>query len=648
MNAPAKRAWPRDMAGAVQAWLLGPRRLPSLATWLVASAAMVWHAWSYVPFFADDGFISLRYAQRLLAGQGLTWTDGERVEGYSNLLWILATNALGALGLDLVLAARVVGLSAAAATIAALIAAFAPARWRLASMAPAAIGALALAASGSLAVWAIGGLEQPLQAALLAWGLARVGAWSMTKPTPPRRAAVLAALPLALLCWTRPDGILLAFTVTAGAWLVRGARVPDLRRVGPVLYLPAAFVVAQLAFRIVYYGAWIPNSGLAKLAWTPERWGEGARYLTSAVAPSSPLIVLAATAIFPLMADSRARRRIALVLPTMLVWALYVAAIGGDIFPARRHLVPLIVGLAWLAAHGVAWFVERGPRARFLSVAVSCGLLAFYLSAQVADPENVRARGERWEWDGEIVGAFLARHFGATSPLLAVDSAGNLPYFSRLPSIDMLGINDEYLARHRPADFGRGALGHELGNGAYVFERQPDIVIFGLPRGETKALYRSGVEMQQDPRWSSTYQLLLLEPSAPRTVPTRVWVRRESPKLGFVREPDRIIVPGFLLAHPPAAAREDGQGRLGAIGSREAPIAIRVGDVPPGRWRIGAIWTGVAPEMSAQVDRERGWTGPAPLELTLEGKSPASIDIALRPRGGGLIHVRQVEMIRCP
>ncbi|MGB3965886.1 MAG: hypothetical protein WBO45_04080, partial [Planctomycetota bacterium] len=58
------------------------------------------------PFFSDDAFISLRYAQRLLAGDGLTWTDGEAVEGYSNLLWVLATAGLGALGVDLVTAAR--------------------------------------------------------------------------------------------------------------------------------------------------------------------------------------------------------------------------------------------------------------------------------------------------------------------------------------------------------------------------------------------------------------------------------------------------------------------------------------------------------------------------------------------------------------
>src|SRR5689334_12867356 len=37
----------------------------------------------------DDAYISYRYAQNLVAGQGLVFNPGERVEGYSNLLYVL-------------------------------------------------------------------------------------------------------------------------------------------------------------------------------------------------------------------------------------------------------------------------------------------------------------------------------------------------------------------------------------------------------------------------------------------------------------------------------------------------------------------------------------------------------------------------------
>ena len=37
----------------------------------------------------DDAFITYRYAQNLVDGHGPVWNPGERVEGYSNFLWLL-------------------------------------------------------------------------------------------------------------------------------------------------------------------------------------------------------------------------------------------------------------------------------------------------------------------------------------------------------------------------------------------------------------------------------------------------------------------------------------------------------------------------------------------------------------------------------
>src|SRR5512134_1874671 len=37
----------------------------------------------------DDAMISMRYAWNFSHGQGLVWNPGERIEGYTNLLWTL-------------------------------------------------------------------------------------------------------------------------------------------------------------------------------------------------------------------------------------------------------------------------------------------------------------------------------------------------------------------------------------------------------------------------------------------------------------------------------------------------------------------------------------------------------------------------------
>src|SRR5690242_18166607 len=41
----------------------------------------------------DDAFISFRYVRNLLDGHGLVWNVGERVEGYTNFLWVMLVAA---------------------------------------------------------------------------------------------------------------------------------------------------------------------------------------------------------------------------------------------------------------------------------------------------------------------------------------------------------------------------------------------------------------------------------------------------------------------------------------------------------------------------------------------------------------------------
>jgi arabinofuranosyltransferase len=625
-------------------------RVVAIAAMLFTAVIFLVLARDYLPFFADDGFISLRYAHRLLDGQGLTWNDGERVEGYSNLLWVLGCATIASIGVELVDAARLLGQATGLAAIAGLMTTYRGRAegWRPAI--PALTSGLVLALSGSLTVWAVGGLEQPMVAACLAWGLflvfRRLDQEDKIASAFDKRGWLLAGLPFALLCWTRPDGPLIASMIALGVAASSRFARSSLRRIPWLLLLPALFVGAQLIFRLAYYGAWIPNSGSAKLAFTVERWSEGWRYVKEAASPQLTVILLAATAIFPWIHDTRARRRLAVLLPAAAAWFLYVVAVGGDIFPARRHLVVLIVLACFAIAEGIRWLIARSPRVRYWTIVGAIGLLGMYLVDQRSDPQNERAHEERWEWDGEVIGTFLRHHFEESDARLATDSAGALPFFSRLTTIDMLGINDRTIATTKPADFGHGALGHELGNGSYVLSREPDLVIFGLPTGERNALYRSGIEMQANPRFADSYLLITFEALGQRTVTSRVWIRTDSQRLGAVREEERIVVPGFMMAVGQAVAREDGEGRLGTMATRFAPAATRIRAVPPGRWRVIPSYGGIPLEMSLRPVGGEAQTGSPPREFVVSGDAPSAVDIALRPKAMGLSHIRALELKR--
>ena len=63
---------------------------------LVVCALFFLHAWA-LRFTMDDTYISLRYAQNLVAGHGLVFNPGERVEGLRGHLLRVPRECLAAL-----------------------------------------------------------------------------------------------------------------------------------------------------------------------------------------------------------------------------------------------------------------------------------------------------------------------------------------------------------------------------------------------------------------------------------------------------------------------------------------------------------------------------------------------------------------------
>jgi hypothetical protein len=83
--------------------------------------------------------------------------------------------------------------------------------------------------------------------------------------------------------------------------------------------------------------------------------------------------------------------------------------------------------------------------------------------------------------------------------LIAVDAAGQVPYFSELPAIDMFGINDLHIGRLPVPTLGQGTPGHEKFDLVYVVQRQPQyVVIFGNLLDSVKEYERAPVEWTKD------------------------------------------------------------------------------------------------------------------------------------------------------
>ncbi len=608
------------------------------AVGIAAAVVVVLHARSYPVLTYDDAFISLRYAQRLLEGQGLTWTDGPPVEGYSNLLWVLACALLAALGLPLVEAPIALGVGSAIAAVAAVVRAFPPRSVR--TSLPALAGAMFLALAGPIGLWAVSGLEGCLVAALLAWSLVWLrpladgtaeGWKSIAKPS----------IPLALLCLTRPDAPLLVVAVCAYLLVRARSRGQALRAVGVGL-VPGLATLGQIVFRLLYYGDWLPNTARAKVAFTMARLESGGACVASAASSSAALWIPAALALYVAYRDEARRPRILLSATLLAVWTLYALTVTCQPF-GYRILIPSYVLLAFLVGDALDWVLEQGRAANAVAWIATIGLLVLFAQAQQADKNIAMAHWRKPPISvrAATIGTTLRRAFERDDPLVAVDAAGAIPFYSELRSLDMLGLNDAHIARHHPESFGHGVQGHELGDGAYVLSKEPDIIVASV-LGSSRLAFRGGREMEADPRFHEWYRRVRMRGEEP--VPTRfnIFCRLDG-RVGIRRTDGAVTVPGYLFASVKGTrALLDEHDVLGTRFLKPVTAELDGIALPAGKWRIRASGEG-AFALAAQA--ESGVTAtqqPDALVLSL----PAPSAVAIRARAPANAFLTEVRIER--
>ena len=482
---------------------------------LLGLAALAVQVTDHWPYLSDDALISLRYAERFASGEGLNWTPGPPVEGYSNLLWTLMLALPAAVGVDPLQGLRVLNLLTAAAVV---IGVAWP--WRDRPVA-ATVAALAVGMDGTLGVWALGGLEQPLLAALVGFGAGSLGA-AVGRRDASVRAVLPAAGAFALACWTRPDTPLLVAALTIGWWLAQGQDRVAFRSAAAFAAIPAGATLLQVAGRWLYYGDVVPNTAHVKLQMGEAHVDMGALYVWDGLESHGALLVLAALACVFTIRDEEPRARLRLLLPVLLAWPAYLIRIGGDIFPAQRHLVVWVALLAGLAAAGAAALSDRWPRLGLPIAAIAAVLLGLQAQEQLSRTSWIKVGNEGWVLDGIEVGDMLRERFGATGTTLAISPAGAVPYAWKGPTLDMLGLNDAHIARKVPEDADRAWIGHAHGDGAYVLEQRPGILLFCGPRGGSASCFRSEEELLEQPAFQQDYEIVTLETDS--GIEVRLWV----------------------------------------------------------------------------------------------------------------------------
>ncbi|NTV63438.1 MAG: hypothetical protein HGA65_07860, partial [Oscillochloris sp.] len=239
-------------------------------------------------------------------------------------------------------------------------------------------------------------------------------------------------------------------------------------------------------------------------------------------------------------------------------------------------------------------------------------------TAQFGHISNQRAISERWEWDCRALGITLNQAFATQEPLVAVTAAGCLPYWSELPSIDMLGLNDYYLPRHKPADMGTGLLGHELGDGDYVLQRSPDMVIFHIG---IQPIFLTGKQLSENPAFHQQYREISIRTAVEPYYTALVWVKVASNLIGYVQSDGEVRIPAYFLnAFETTTAWFDGDQLVISV-DRDHPAGVVV-DQLPASYTLTVV-SRHAEQIKASVEpAEQG----SRIVLTSEGTAPLAVE----------------------
>jgi len=512
--------------------------------WLLMTLAAVgfvlWRAW-----VCDDAFITFRYVENCLWGNGLVFNLGERVQGFTHPLWLLWLLA-GSTVFDTYAVAVLGGLVCTGFLV-----------WLLArrlrdfphgSLVLLA-GMAVLLSSRSFVEFQTSGLETPLANLLI---VALFAMW------PLRSEAAAGGLPIfsaglvcSLLLVTRPDLIAICGPVLVWSG-VQSLRVRP-RVFGRFLAaLTPAF--AWYAFATIYYGTPLPNTAYAKVVFPPAvALTHGLHYLRD-YAVHEPVQALVLTAV-PVAAAvwivrscrTRACLWAGLCLPAgILLHVAYITWVGGD-FMRGRFAVPALVAavvlgsrllghvLPQVASRPVAaWVTARRPASlAWIVVLVAGGVSLYDWQPRTPSPERIEAEGGiadeyAWyagEWDRPrfrppesapnerlltwmALGQGLERYSSEHGPITIVWGVmGILPYYAgpQVSVVDVLGLTDAFVARC-PADPASrvGHIGHDIPSEYYQARGAVNTLPHSVERLESldSSLAVQARQMQQQVVWS--------------------------------------------------------------------------------------------------------------------------------------------------
>lgn len=411
----------------------------------------------------EDQYISLRYSRNLAEGAGLVFNLGERVEGFSNPLWVFLMAPAFLLKIDALFFNRMLCLLFGFAHFPLMVAIM---RKHSSDRAPSVVGmfpAILIALSFPFLFWMKSGMETVFASFLLL----SAGYLLIT------RKYLWSSVVFGLLALTRPEGIIYMATAPLFIFLNEDDDIAGkiFKSLLPGILIFSCYEV----FRIVYFSAWLPNSFHAKVSVDSlHQKLRGTMYYGSWFFGIRGFVLLVALV---LLARKMEWMKSSVVwLGAVVLNAFFVIAVGGDYLPYSRFIVAVMPAFALVLGIGILsiYKIDGAGGNNFVRQAFAIAVIvgAFFLHPDT--PRHLKATryalsmpsdlpvpaptirerwkdflGEKREQPNLFVGQWMRDNIEENSDV-AMDQCGIIPYISKLKTIDLFGLMSPLMVKTAP------------------------------------------------------------------------------------------------------------------------------------------------------------------------------------------------------
>ena len=409
----------------------------------------------------DDAYISFRYAANYLSGKGLVYNYGERIEGYTNFLWVITLIISKAVfGIDYLVASKFLGIFFGN-LILFLVIFFLKDHFGKVPPVLYLSTIMVLLSNLSFVYWSVSSMETS------AFAFAVLLALVMEKRYPILSPAIAAIATL-----IRPEGVLVFVSILISRLIFKQKNILYYLLMYGILLLPFA------VFKVVYYGSLIPNTYFAKSGLGFEYLRSGIEYFWSFIEKPGVygLIFLPV-----LVSVKRYWKLHHLQYIYLVIYVIYIIIAGGDVLKAYRFFVPILPVLSFLfviSLYGLVGKIKiRATNLLIFLFVVFYSTMA-YLSTYKYIMET-RKNEIGLMKSMYFVSHMLKKHFGGNFSV-ATSTIGLMGYEligHRL--IDILGLTDSYIARNPERIDGIESSWKERKyNSSYLLKQQPDFIVF--------------------------------------------------------------------------------------------------------------------------------------------------------------------------